>query len=78
MVYVDNAFIPHGRLKMCHMSADTIEELHEMADAIGLNREWFRDKKIPHYDVSLSKRSLAISKGAKAISTVEFIRSMRK
>jgi len=27
----------------CHMYADTLEELHKMAIAIGLKRAWFQD-----------------------------------
>lgn len=63
-VYVDDAFIPFGRMLMCHMMADELDELHEMADAIGVSRRWFQDKSIPHYDVSKSKREEAIKLGA--------------
>lgn len=48
----------------CHMIADTVEELHEMADKIGLKREWFQDKKDPHYDLTKSRREEAIKNGA--------------
>lgn len=35
-----------------HLMADTIEELHEFAECLGLKREWFQDHpKHPHYDV---------------------------
>lgn len=77
-VYVDNAFIPMGRFKMCHMSADNLEELHAFALSIGLKREWFQDKRIPHYDISISKRLLAISKGAKSISSREFVTRFKR
>lgn len=63
-VYVDNAFIPFGRMVMCHMEADTLDELHEMADKLGLKRSWFQDKSIPHYDVSKSIRAKAVELGA--------------
>lgn len=65
---------------MSHMLADTIEELHEMADKIGLKREWFQPKSTPHYDVSREKRLLAIAAGAIEIDrkkTVEIIRKYR-
>lgn len=49
---------------MCHMMADSISELHEMAEKIGLKREWYRPKSSPHYDLSISKRRVAIKLGA--------------
>jgi len=52
---------------MCHMLADTVDELHAMADKIGLKREWYQPKSIPHYDVCQAKRRLAIKNGAHII-----------
>ena len=43
MVYVDDYNAPYGRMTMCHMMADTLEELHAMADKIGIARKWFQD-----------------------------------
>lgn len=49
----------------CHMYADTPEELHEMADAIGLKRSWFQCRiDLPHYDLTAGKRRLAVTRGA--------------
>lgn len=49
----------------CHMWADTEEELHGMAQQIGLQRSWFQtDGKVRHYDLTAFKRALAIRKGA--------------
>ena len=67
-VYVDDASIPYGRMLMHHMVADSIEELHAMADRIGVARRWFqRDASTPHYDVCRSKRALALRYGAVAL-----------
>jgi hypothetical protein len=62
-----------------HLIADTVDELHAFAARLGLRRDWFQDpvvngkpKAAPgtraaenwHYDVTQSKRRLAIRMGA--------------
>lgn len=79
-VYVDRSENPFGRMVFCHMLADTLDELHAMANAIGMKRSWFQPKSTPHYDVSKSRRKLAVSLGAIEIDrkqTVEIIRAWR-
>lgn len=52
---------------MCHMIADSLTELHEMADKIGVQRQWFQASppaSFPHYDIALSKKELARQHGA--------------
>lgn len=76
MIYVDDmCFSPMGRfrnMRMSHMIADTVEELHRFAAKIGLKRSWFQDKLSgPHYDISMSKRRLAIFHGAREITMKE-------
>lgn len=63
-VYLDKARNRFGRMIMCHMIADTPEELHGMAEKIGLKRLWFQKKSLPHYDVSLTRRQIALLQGA--------------
>jgi len=70
-VYVDDCRLTFWGMKMSHMTADTIDELHIMADRIGLKREWFQPKSHPHYDVSDSKRRIAIVFGAIPESIME-------
>lgn len=49
---------------MCHMFSDDATELHAMAAAIGMRREWYQPLSFPHYDVSLTRRASAIALGA--------------
>lgn len=70
-VYVDDAKHHYGRLILCHMLADTVDELHAMADAIGVARRWFQGD---HYDVCLSKRAKAVELGAVEVSQREIAR----
>lgn len=66
-VYVDRAIYGYGRMVMCHMLADTPEELHAMADRIGVARRWFQappKASFWHYDICKNKRALAVSYGA--------------
>ena len=53
---------------MCHMVADTEEELHDMADEIGVARKWYQGD---HYDICLSKRKLAVEAGAVEVTRRE-------
>lgn len=65
-VYVDDMRAAFGRMVMCHMLADTDDELLAMADRIGVQRKWhqypgtFRS----HFDIALSKRAAAVAAGA--------------
>ena len=69
-VYVDDMRAPFGRMIMCHLVADTLDELHAMADKIGVARRWYQGPpktRHPHYDIALSKRALAVAAGAQEI-----------
>lgn len=69
-VYVDPLFEYGGSRSFrwrvsCHMYADTPEELHAMARAIGMQRAWFQDKeRLAHYDLVGTKRAQAVRLGA--------------
>lgn len=60
-VYVDDMRASFGLMVMCHMIADNEDELHAMAARIGVARKWYQKD---HYDVALSKRTLAVKYGA--------------
>lgn len=68
-VYVDNMNAGYGRMKMCHMFADTDDELLAMADKIGVQRKWhqYPGTVKSHFDICLSKKALAIQHGAAEI-----------
>lgn len=81
-VYVDDMKATFGRMTMCHMVADTTQELLAMADRIGVNRRWIQKPgtRHEHFDICMSKRAKAIEAGATPITvrqTVELIRSKR-
>ena len=65
-VYVDPIReVEYGRWKYaCHMIADTVEELHTMAEAIGMRRDWFQPKSFPHYDLLRFRREAAVRLGS--------------
>lgn len=48
----------------CHLTADSVEELHEFALRLGLRRDWFQPKSTPHYDLTESRRTKALELGA--------------
>lgn len=75
MVYVDNMEARFGRMVMCHMIADTTDELLEMADKIGVARKWIQDYGTyqEHFDICQSKKKKAIEFGAKQITMKELI-----
>lgn len=68
-VYVDK-YLPwmiQGKPKWTdggHLFGTDLAELHLFANSIGLKIEWFQGKDFPHYDLTASKRRLAIRNGA--------------
>lgn len=80
-VYVDRAFIGFGRMSMSHMIADTPDELHAMADKIGVARRYYQappKASFWHYDVSKGKRDLAIGYGAEDCERNTFVAHLRR
>ncbi len=77
-VYVDHYFANYGRMQMSHLIADSLDELHAMADQIGVARKWFQKQaSTPHYDVCKSKRLIAIQLGAIPLERRAFVMKMR-
>lgn len=74
MVYVDDMACAFGRMIMCHMMADTTEELLAMVDKIGVQRKWIQYPGTyrEHFDIALSKKKLALENGAELITWREY------
>ena len=78
MVYVGIRQYKFGRMFLSHMVADTLDELHEMANKIGINKKWFQDKENkPHYDICKMKKLLAIKFGAVLVDDREIIKILK-
>lgn len=74
-VYVDDVRHAFGRMVMCHMWADSLDELLSMADRIGVQRRWIqghptlsfgkhREASWVHFDISHGCKSKALAAGA--------------
>lgn len=74
-VYVDDVRHQFGRMVMCHMWADSLDELLQMADWIGVQRKWIQGHEAlsagkarlaswVHFDVSLGAKERALAAGA--------------
>lgn len=79
-VYVDDMEAGFGRMVMCHMIADSTEELLGMVDRIGVARRWIQKPGTPkeHFDIAKGKRRLAVHHGAIEISQEELVRRIQR
>ena len=82
-VYVDDMKWPFKGMVMCHMLADSSEELHAMADLLGMERRWVQYPGTPkeHYDIPMPRRQIAVEAGAIEVNwrfVVGLIRSRRE
>jgi hypothetical protein len=72
-IYIDTSRHRLGRMVMCHMAADTLTELHAMADILGV-RQWFQDRPgAPHYDICKATRARALRLGAVEVSSRDLL-----
>jgi len=68
-VYVDDAVTLWRGRRWAHLMADTLDELHAFAAALGIPRHAFQNRTSgAHYDVPADLRERAIALGAVAIS----------
>jgi hypothetical protein len=63
-----------GKERWAHMVSDTsLEELHDMAEQIGLQPEWFQGD---HYDVRPRQHARALARGAIEVGRRELVTRM--
>ena len=63
-VFVDDAQIPWRGWRWSHMVAESAQELHDAAEALGLGRKRAQEKgRTPHYDLPDRLREQAIEQG---------------
>jgi len=79
-VYIDPLFeTPHVKgwpfNWACHMRADSEDELHAMAEKIGCRKTWFQGD---HYDLTASRRVLAVKYGAVELGRRDFCIKFRE
>lgn len=79
-VYVDDMRAAYRGMTMCHMVADTTEELVHMADRIGVARKWLQKPgtRHEHFDVCLSMRKKAVALGAIEIDRAQLGRILQQ
>jgi len=77
-VYVDNVDLPFRRMVMCHLIADSTEELLHFVDKIGVQRKWIQAAGTyrEHFDICATKKSLALRCGAIEIDWMELGRKL--
>lgn len=74
-VYVDDVEHRFGRMLMCHLWSDSLDELLAFVDRLGVDRKWIqghqtlslpaaREASWVHFDISKSKKAKALFHGA--------------
>ena len=66
-VYVDQGKYPYRGMLMSHMLSEDLDELHAMAERLGVRRHFQASGSCPHYDICQTKRAVAIQAGAVVI-----------
>lgn len=84
-VYIDPEFLtPRSAVwkwrSACHLFADTEGELDAFAPTIGLKPGWLQHRpgKLRHYDLSPTKRALAVRAGAVYLDRVAAVEKIRE
>lgn len=84
MIVVDNNASKFKGQNYYHLLTDNIEDINELHDfainILGLKKDWFQDNTgdTPHYDISETKKQLALKKGAKEVDNKELVSIIKK
>lgn len=71
-IYVDNStwVKPNGRKKYSHMVADSVEELNQFAEKIGVKKHFWhrtRNPALSHFDITEKQFKVAVANGAEIV-----------
>jgi hypothetical protein len=78
-VYVDR-LVDYGwrHGPSCHLIADSVDELIQFAEAMGMRKEWYQPKSSPHFDLTAEGRAIAIDHGAIELDSRSFVAKLRE
>ena len=62
----------------CHLLADSLDELHDFAGRLGKPRRAFQAKRLPHYDLTVGQRRIAIDLGAIEVRSRDIVLLARR
>lgn len=79
-VYIDKMNAKYKRMIMCHMFADSEDELKEMARKIGVDTKWIQypGSYRVHFDICLAMKEKALSLGAVEITHIQLRALLKK
>ena len=78
-IYVDFVQIEFRGYQWCHMLADSLQELHDFADLIEVDKRLFhRHASYPHYDITTQMRETALKNGAIKATRKQIIDAAKK
>ena len=78
-MYVDDADVQKHGHAWFHLTADSMQEMHEFALEIGVTVHAFhRGARHPHYDITAGQRKRALMHGAVAITARDAVQIARR
>lgn len=77
-VYVHDGRHRFSRYMTGLMLADSLDELHAMADRISVPRGWFRSRWLPHYDLPHAMLKRAVAAGARPVAWEDMFAVVRR